>query len=125
MKLFIRITTIILLCITCIFVFYFSHQPGNISRKTSGKVINYIINLYTKTKQLTDVQKETLHDKMQTIIRKLAHFSVYTLIGFLTMIFLSTYKFSLLKTTTITTLTGLLYAISDEYHQSFIPRQKC
>ena len=57
----------------------------------------------------------------QPIVRKLAHFSIYTLVGICIMGFISTFNIILLKRFLISLFVGLIYAISDEYHQSFVP----
>ena len=55
------------------------------------------------------------------IIRKLAHFSIYALVGVWIMAFMSTFDIKLYKKWIISMLVGVLYAASDEFHQSFVP----
>ena len=51
----------------------------------------------------------------------MAHFSIYTLVGIWIMSFISTYNITILKKLFFSIGVGLIYAISDEIHQGFIP----
>ena len=59
--------------------------------------------------------------RTESIIRKIAHFSIYAVVGFLLMGLLSTYKIKDKWRIIITIIIGILYAMSDEFHQSFSP----
>ena len=116
-----RIILIILLCMTFYIIFQFSSENSEQSSTRSGQVIRKIVDLFPYTKNLSGKTKTKIVKKTQPIIRKLAHFSIYTLVGILIMAFISTYKLLLWKKFGISILVGIIYAISDEYHQSFIP----
>lgn len=121
-KIISRIIIVILLGIACGSIFYFSHQPATKSNNTSGKVIKVIINTFPYTKNLNQHQKDILQNRMQPIIRKLAHFSIYTIVGILIMTFASTFDWILINKLSVSIGFGIIYAISDEIHQYFIPR---
>ena len=53
-------------------------------------------------------------------IRKIAHFSIYTLVGFLLMAFVSTYNIPEKTRIISSLLVGMIYASSDEIHQRFV-----
>ena len=74
-----------------------------------------------QAQKLEKSKKEIILNKIEHFIRKLAHFSLYTLVGILIMSLMSTYKIELIKRISISLLTGVLYAISDEVHQFFVP----
>lgn len=57
---------------------------------------------------------------METVIRKLAHFSIYTLGGILIISHINLYKITLKKKLIISLVIGICYAITDEMHQLFI-----
>lgn len=116
-----RITMLILLGLTFLTIFNFSSQDGQTSGSLSRKVARKIVNVFPYTKNLSENTKNKIVEKSQPIIRKGAHFSIYTLVGILIMNFISTYKIHLKYKFLISTLVGLLYAISDEIHQSFTP----
>ena len=116
-----RIILIILLAWTFYTIFQFSGENATESSTRSGNVIRKIVDIFPYTKNLSESIKQKIVENGQPIIRKLAHFSIYSFVGILVMSFVSTYCLLLWKKITISMATGLLYAISDEYHQSFIP----
>ena len=120
-----RIILITLLCLTFFQIFQFSNENSTKSSSRSREVMRKIVNIFPYTKNLSEKTKTKIVEKSQPIIRKLAHFSIYALVGVLIMAFVSTYKLLLWKKFGISILVGLIYAISDEFHQSFIPRKIC
>lgn len=116
-----RITMLILLGLTFISIFNFSNQDGKASSGLSKKVARKIVDVFPYTKNLSEKTKNKIVEKTQPIIRKGAHLSIYTLVGIFIMSFISTYKIHLKYKFLISILVGLVYASSDEIHQSFIP----
>ena len=104
-------------------IFKFSSQDGQTSSGLSRKVARKIIDVFPYTRSLSENTKIKIVEKSQPIIRKGAHLSIYTLVGILIMSFISTYKLHLKYKFSISILVGLIYAISDEIHQSFIPER--
>lgn len=80
-----------------------------------------IVDVFPYTKNLKEETKNKIVEKSQPIIRKGAHLSIYTLVGIFIMSYISTYKIHLKYKFLISILVGLIYASSDEIHQSFIP----
>ena len=109
----------ILILITFSIIFCFSSQDGNKSKSVSKQVMRTIVDVNPKTNKLNEVEKEDVVEKSQPYIRKLAHFTIFTIAGILIMGFLSTYDFHWKKKLVITLIFGVLYAISDEIHQFF------
>lgn len=116
-----RIITMIFLVLTFISIFNFSNQDGQTSGGLSRKVARKMVDVFPYTKNLKEEAKNKIVEKSQPIIRKGAHLSIYTLVGILIMSFISTYKIHLKYKFLISILVGLIYASSDEIHQSFIP----
>ncbi len=117
----IRIVSIIFLLLTFIQIFQFSDQDGHSSSSLSKTVVRKIIDKFPYTKNISKVEKEKIVEHAQPIIRKLAHFTMYTLVGMFIMSFISTYKIHLKYKFLISILVGLIYSITDEIHQSFVP----
>lgn len=115
-----RITFISLLIIMFFIIFGFSQQDGEKSSSVSRKVTIAVTQNVKKIQELEKSQKEILLQKIEKVIRKLAHFSLYTIIGLLSMSLMSTYDLELKKKIGISIIIGLLYAAFDEIHQSFI-----
>ena len=116
-----RIITMFFLVLTFISIFNFSNQDGQTSSGLSRKVARKIVDVFPYTKNLSERTKNKIVEKSQPIIRKGAHLSIYTLVGIFIMSYISTYKIHLKYKFLISILVGLIYASSDEIHQSFIP----
>lgn len=108
----------ILLLVTFYMIFNFSNQDGEKSGGLSRKVTTIIVEKMLSTSE--DVKIETIR-KLEPIIRKLAHFSIYTITGILLTSLASTYKIRRIEKIYFSMLIGMLYAITDEIHQAFIP----
>lgn len=114
-----RIISIIFVLAWMVTVFMLSHQIAEDSSKTSSNFITVIIKLFNK-----DIEQEQLVRiilKVETIVRKLAHFVLYTLGGMLITIMFINFKEYITKTKIASFLLGATYAITDEIHQLFIP----
>ena len=110
----------ILTIATCIIIFIFSGQDGEKSGLTSRGFVRQIIEITGVMDNLNETEKEDLIENCQFAVRKLAHFSIYTILGINILGFINTYKkISLKKQIGITLLFGCLYATSDEFHQMF------
>lgn len=113
---------IVLLLCTFYIIFGFSSQDGEKSGGISKKITDFILEKSSRYNSLEENMKEQVNKRTESIIRKIAHFSIYTLVGILLMALLSTYdnikrKYQIY----ISAVLGILYAISDEIHQSFTP----
>lgn len=115
-----KIIFFILTLLTFITIFIFSSQNGEDSGNLSRNFAKVIINILPFSKNLDEVQKETIIENSQFIIRKLAHFSIYAVVGINTMGFVDTFnKLKTKKKFIIVLLVGIIYAITDEFHQMF------
>lgn len=113
---------IVLLLCTFYIIFGFSSQNGEESGGISKRITDFILEKSAKYNSLEISDKEQVNKRTERIIRKIAHFSIYTLVGFLLMALFSTYKNIKRKNQIcISAILGILYAISDEIHQSFTP----
>lgn len=113
-----RIIFAILVILNCIAIFMFSAQNAEKSSKTSGVIVNRVVDTVSTVNK--KVKKETLKNSITFYVRKLAHFSIYTLLGIWLLNEMNTFKISTLKRVIISLSFGVIYAVSDEFHQSFI-----
>ena len=120
-KIIIRMIFMLLLLTTFAIIFKFSSQIAEESDGVSNGVLRKIIDIFPYTKGLSEEIKIKMVEHGNPIIRKLAHFSVYALIGVWIMAFMSTFDMRLYKKWIISMLVGIVYAASDEFHQSFVP----
>lgn len=117
----IRTILITLLLGTFCIIFGFSSQNSTQSAGISRKITN-AITINIKSIQEKDAQsKEEILSKIEHIIRKIAHFSIYTLVGILLMSLCKTYNLKEFDRFSISLIAGLIYASSDEIHQAFVP----
>lgn len=99
-------------------IFGFSSQNAEESSGISKKVSESIVEITNKDKPIQE--KNKIVKFLEPRIRKLAHFSIYTVVGFLLMSLCFTYKISINKKIIISLILGFIYACSDELHQTFV-----
>ncbi len=101
-------------------IFCFSSQTANDSSETSSGFSKFLACiLYSDFDTFSEIKQTEILDGCQFIVRKVAHFSIYGLLGILT--FIACY-FSKIK---ISPIICLLYAVSDEVHQHFVKGRSC
>lgn len=117
-----RIILLILIAIWMITVFSFSDQNAEKSSKTSSTVTKQVVEILNKG--IPEEEKEKKVEEYQPIIRKIAHITLYTIGGILVFLYANTYKIALTKKVIYAIIFCVIYAITDEIHQSFVPRQR-
>lgn len=125
---------IITVCLTAVvlanmvMIYLFSEESVEDSGNRSTGVTAFVVKLlYPDFEQMSYNEKSELMSSTQHIIRKLAHFSEFALLGFLLtgLLLYLNHRFRKLKarlTWVIPIGFCLLYAISDEVHQIFSNR---
>ena len=99
-------------------IFMFSGQQGTESGDTSRKFTVAIIQILTgKSVALEDPVIEGI----QLVVRKLAHFTIYAIGGFLIMNYAYTTEKTNKRKILYSIFFGVGYAITDELHQFFVP----
>ncbi len=119
-RIVIRVILIVLIIINCAVIFKFSSEQSEESDKTSGKVVETIVENSPKTKNLSKQDKEKKKEEIVTPVRKTAHFTVYTVLGALVYLFTRTFEGKNWKKVLISIGFAFLYACSDEMHQLFV-----
>lgn len=121
---FLRILFTILIVVTCIIIFRFSSQNGEESGGISSNLAKQIATIFN----IDESNNLELIKQIEIIIRKIAHFSIYTILGIWLMCLMQTFfnneewkydtriKWRLI----ISGLVGFIYACSDEIHQLFV-----
>lgn len=116
-----RIILILLLLGTFYIIFGFSSQDGEKSGSISRRITEKIATFIPQIQKENEIEKENIMNTMERIIRKMAHFSIYAVVGLLLMALVSTYNIKEKNRLIISLTTGIIYATSDEIHQSFVP----
>ena len=114
-----RIIFAILTIATFVTIFIFSSQKGDESGFTSRNFTRKVIEILQIDKHLNESEKENLIENSQFIIRKLAHFTIYTLAGINIFGFFNTFDMKMKNKIIFALFTGAVYAVSDEFHQMF------
>lgn len=114
-----RIIFGILTAITFITIFIFSNQNGEKSGSVSRDFTKKVIEILHIDKNLNEIEKENLIENSQFIVRKLAHFTIYTIAGINLYGFINTYNIKNKYKMIGALLVGIIYATSDEIHQMF------
>lgn len=117
----VRIILAVMLLETFFIIFGFSNQNGEQSGNLSKKVTAVVMDIIPQFKRLEKENKEVISIKVEKVTRKIAHFSIYTLVGILVMAFISTYKIQEKYKIAMSFIIGFIYATSDEIHQKFVP----
>lgn len=114
-----RIFFAILTIVTFVTIFAFSNQNGEKSGSTSRGFTKKIIEILQLDKNLSESEKENLIENSQFFIRKLAHFTIYTIAGINIFGFVNTFDMKKRNKILCALLVGIIYAMSDEIHQMF------
>ena len=117
----------IIAIICCIIIFSFSAVPATASTKQSKGLTYNVIKLLNGNK-LSERDLEKLTKKINPVIRKIAHFSIYMILAIFTYMFIEelnikskSEKERLRKNILYTCIFCLIYAIFDEIHQIYVP----
>lgn len=107
-------------------IFVFSAQNGDTSGATSGNLIEFIAKIFNPDfDNMTEAERLEIITSWQLIVRKTAHFSEYAVLGALSANALRTYPLSNALKRLLPCGICLVYAISDEIHQCFVPDRAC
>lgn len=113
----IKILKIILIVAWMVIVFSFSNQGGTKSSNTSRKVTVAVVQTISDK---SIEENEPLIEKVDKVIRKLAHYTIYTIGGFLIMNYAYATDRKPKEKILCSILFGAGYAVTDELHQFFV-----
>lgn len=113
-----KIIKYILLVLWMSLIFWFSNQSGVDSSETSGSIVMMIVSFLEKISGLTI--NDSVISIMCFMIRKLAHFTLYFILGLISILILNEYNLSIKHKIIYATMFCLIYACSDEIHQLFV-----
>ena len=117
----------IIAIICCIIIFSFSAVPATASTKQSKGLTYNVIKLLNGNK-LTEKELVKLTKRVNPVIRKIAHFSIYMILAIFTYMFIEelnikskSEKERLRKNILYTCIFCIIYAVFDEIHQIYVP----
>lgn len=112
------IILIVLTIIWMIVIFTFSSKSPTESNSTSKGLIKSFVHIVERVTN-KDLNEIKIANKMNFIIRKCAHFSLYAILGIFVYRLFLIIKIKDIKLFSI--IFCLIYALSDELHQLYIP----
>ncbi len=115
-----KIIKLMLILLVMFTIFNFSADTGSKStKKSDGLIIKTVEFFYGRS--LDKPEKEKWLKYLVIPVRKSAHFCIYLVLGFLVISFIKEYYILSYKQLLLSLLICILYAISDEVHQLFVP----
>lgn len=118
----IRIILIIMCVIWMGYIFMMSAETAKESTNRSDKVIDKYLEITDPDySSLSDDDKNIIIKNKQSNVRSLAHGAVYVVLGALATGVFLTYKANYIKCIIMSTSLCIIYAVSDEIHQIFVP----
>ncbi|MDE5868196.1 MAG: VanZ family protein [Anaeroplasmataceae bacterium] len=102
-------------------IFYFSSQNGTTSSGMSNRITQFIVRIFIPHfSDLKDQEQTRILTNISYIVRKLAHYSEYAILGLFLFLAVSSFTKKQNYVFLISGFIGILYAITDEFHQSFV-----
>lgn len=98
-------------------IFYLSHQPAEESSELSSGLLDLVLIPFKKFIPSFLIDYSYLH----FLIRKMAHFFAYFMLGIFALNALYITRMKMLSSILMAFLLCVIYAISDEVHQLYIP----
>lgn len=99
--------SIILVIVWMSLIFILSSSNSNESNEQSGRIVTFISQIFN----ISNIEM------LNYVIRKIAHITEFFVLGILVMNLIHCYN----KKTYIAIILCIIYAISDEFHQSLVP----
>ncbi|MDY2736150.1 VanZ family protein [Intestinibacter sp.] len=109
------------------FIFSMSAKNATQSSDISGGFTYNVLNtFFADFRGLDKSIQDNIVEGLQFVVRKGAHFSAYAVLGGLCFVECSYFnRFNLKNKFTAAFLISVLYAVSDEIHQYFVPGRAC
>ncbi len=123
----IRTILVVFLVSWVVFIFMMSSQPATQSTQTSSKFVLKIIDIiYRDFNKISTQQQNNIIHTITLIVRKTAHFTEYFILGLLSTGVAITYNNKKRYLNYVfSVLFSVVYAVSDELHQYFVPGRAC
>ncbi len=120
-----KIVTFLPVVIWMIVIFWFSSKDATASSVQSDVIVAFLRDLFQDNQRVwTRLVSEGIIN-ITNMVRKLAHFTEYAILGFLLLWSFRHYRKGFPHYLAVSTVIGVLYAISDELHQIFVPGRAC
>ncbi len=102
-------------------IFWFSAQVADDSEKASEGFTYTVVKFFDFGNKVSDERAKEIADELDGIVRKVAHFGIYAVLGFLIALLLNEYRRVYLHIVIYSVVSSFLYSCTDELHQYFVP----
>ena len=102
-------------------IFYFSSQVADDSGRASEGFTYTLIKFFDFADRISDDKAMGIAIAVNGIVRKVAHFGIYAVLGFLIALLLNEYRLNYRNTIFYSVVSSFLYSCTDELHQYFVP----
>ena len=109
---------IVLLFLIYVMIFNFSAENATASSGVSQKVTRWLLRIYYKLRVVIPAGEV---DEAEAVIRKLAHFTEYMLVGLISLWIWLLWKAKRLRCGAFVLVQLMISASLDEFHQYFVP----
>lgn len=116
-----------LMILWMILIFVLSAQSADDSSSTSGNILTILLKvMYPGFKDMDADSQFIILEQYQGLIRKSAHFCIYGILGVISFAaYDALNKIKAKAVVPFAFITCVLYAVSDEIHQLFVPGRSC
>lgn len=122
-KVILRILVFLLTAGWMLMIFGFSAQSGEASGGMSAIIAEPLTKLLSShLDPMSEAQRQVLYQQVDGAVRIAAHFTEYAILGGLLML---DFQYIRRRGFWLPWLAGTLYALTDEWHQSFSPGRAC
>lgn len=119
----------VMLVFWCCLIFGFSGQKAADSSNVSSWLTLFLADILEKIdifsipvfQDLTEIEYQIFILNLEKIVRKLAHFSIFLVLGVISFSLFKCYMERTKKCFILSLIFCLFYAVSDEFHQLFVP----
>lgn len=120
-----RIAFILSVCFVLLwmaYIFSFSASPAPVSKQESARITEKVVRIYERDyDSLTKEQQQAVFNKVDSVIRKMAHFVLYMVLGVLVCVSCFLLELNDMLKYAVGFLVCVAFAASDEIHQFFTP----
>ena len=103
-------------------IFMFSAQSSDTSNELSEGFLYRVLDFFNYWEKMPRAMQFEQLEKLHVIIRKIAHFSIYAILGFWACLLVKVgYEIKGFKGFWMPAVFCVLYAVTDEIHQVFVP----
>ena len=121
----VQIVFLLLTIAVMVIIFWFSAQNSEDSAESSSKLTEVAVRIIDKDyAKRPPARQDELFETASFIVRKLAHFTIYTSLGFCASMTVGKRKLFSMKSLFVV-IFCFLYALSDELHQTFSEGRSC